>query len=59
MQRVMGQVLMRDETPRDIWDEHEAILGAVANGDGERAKRLAREHITRAVEFMVARLTES
>ena len=25
-QRVMGEVLMRDEKPRDIWDQHEAML---------------------------------
>ena len=27
-QRVMGEVLTRDEQPRDIWDQHEAILQA-------------------------------
>lgn len=55
-QRVMGEVLLRDETPRDIWDQHAAILDAVAAGDGERAERLARQHITQAAGFMVARL---
>eukprot|EP01032_Pedospumella_encystans_P035960 gene35960-40668_t len=29
-QRVMGEVLMRDDKPRDIWNEHEALLDAVA-----------------------------
>ncbi|HMZ00351.1 MAG TPA: FCD domain-containing protein [Burkholderiaceae bacterium] len=28
-QRVMGEVLVGDETPTDIWDQHEAILGAI------------------------------
>ena len=36
-QRVMGEVLMRDERPRDIWDQHEALLGAVVAGDGRKA----------------------
>lgn len=26
MQRVMGEVLTRDEKPRDLWDRHEAML---------------------------------
>ncbi len=52
-QRVMGEVLMRDETPRDIWDQHEALLKAVMAGDGEAAEALARQHITQAADFMI------
>jgi DNA-binding GntR family transcriptional regulator len=55
-QRVMGEVLVSDETPRDIWDQHAAILDAIAAGDGDRAERLARVHLTQAAGFMVARL---
>lgn len=55
-QRVMGEVLVRDEKPRDIWDQHEAILKAIAKGDGERAEALVRQHLTQAAGFMVARL---
>ena len=55
-QRVMGEVLMRDEKPRDIWDQHEALLVAVAAGDGKSAERLARQHIGQAADFMIARL---
>ena len=55
-QRVMGEVLMRDDKPRDIWNEHEALLGAVAAGDGERAERMARQHILDAADFMIRRL---
>ncbi|WP_298829094.1 GntR family transcriptional regulator [uncultured Piscinibacter sp.] len=55
-QRVMGEVLLRDEKPRDIWDQHAAILDAIAEGDGERAEALVRAHITQAAGFMVARL---
>ncbi|MFT3957347.1 MAG: GntR family transcriptional regulator [Piscinibacter sp.] len=55
-QRVMGEVLIRDEKPRDIWNQHAEILDAIARGDGERAETLARAHITQAAGFMVARL---
>ena len=55
-QRVMGEVLVSDEQPRDIWDQHAAILDAIAAGDGARAEALTREHLTVAADFMVARL---
>ncbi|WP_137893001.1 GntR family transcriptional regulator [Ramlibacter sp. 2FC] len=55
-QRVMGEVLMRDQTPRNIWDQHAAILEAICAGDADRAEALARTHITQAAGFMVARL---
>jgi len=55
-QRVMGEVLMRDDKPRDIWDQHEALLAAVASGDGEGAERLARQHILEAANFMINRM---
>ena len=58
MQWVMGQVLLRDEKPRDVWDEHAVILDASASGNGKRAETLAREHITRAADFMIARLAD-
>lgn len=55
-QRVMGEVLGGDEKPSDIWDQHEAILTAICAGDGDRAEALAREHISLASDFLVARL---
>jgi DNA-binding GntR family transcriptional regulator len=55
-ERVMGEVLLRDEKPRDIWDQHEAMLDAIAAGDAERAEALARAHIAQAATFMTARL---
>ncbi len=55
-QRVMGEVLIRDEKPRDIWDQHEAILKAVVRGDGDRAEALVRSHLMDAARFMVTRL---
>lgn len=55
-QRVMGEVLMRDERPRDIWDQHEALLAAVSEGQAAQAEKLARQHVTQAATFMIARL---
>lgn len=55
-QRVMGEVLVRDERPRDIWDQHAEILDAIAAGDGDKADALMRQHLTGAADFMVARL---
>lgn len=55
-QRVMGEVLMKDETPRDIWKQHSAILEAIVRGDSVMAEALARSHITHAADFMLARL---
>ena len=57
-QRVMGEVLMRDERPRDIWDQHEALLAAVSGGQGALAEKLARQHISQAATFMIARLRQ-
>lgn len=54
--RVMGEVLMRDERPRDIWGQHEQILDAIIQGDGEAAEAMVRRHITQASTVMVARL---
>jgi DNA-binding GntR family transcriptional regulator len=55
-QRVMGEVLIKDKTPRDIWDQHAAILEAIAKGKAKVAEALARRHITQAASFMVVRL---
>ena len=57
-QRVMGEVLIKDETPRDIWNQHAAILDAITLGDAAKAETLARHHITQAANFMVARLQD-
>jgi DNA-binding GntR family transcriptional regulator len=55
-QRVMGEVLMRDNKPRDIWDQHEALFAAILTGDGPLAEALARQHIQAAADFMIERL---
>ena len=57
LRRVMGAVLREDDKmPRNIWDEHEAILGAVITGDGTTAEALSRQHILRAAKIFVERL---
>ena len=55
-QRVMGEVLMRDGTPQEIWAQHDAMMIAVMDGDGDAAEQLAREHIRRSAAIVVARL---
>lgn len=44
VQRVMGELLYRGGAPAWVWEDHAAIMAAVAGGDGDRAERLAREH---------------
>ena len=56
-QRVMGEVLMRDEKPRDIWDQHEALLQSIISGDADAAELHAREHILAAANFIIARIS--
>jgi DNA-binding GntR family transcriptional regulator len=58
LRRLMGEVLMRDETPRRIWDQHEDILKAVIAGDAAKAEELARQHITRTAGVLLARMTK-
>ena len=55
-QRVMGEVLIQDEEPRDIWDQHARILDAICRQDATAAESLIRQHITQAAGFMVSRL---
>src|SRR5262245_40320329 len=58
LRRLMGEVLMRDETPRRIWDQHEEILEAVIRADPPRAEKLAREHISKTATVFIARLAQ-
>jgi DNA-binding GntR family transcriptional regulator len=55
-QRVMGEVLMGGERPRDVWDQHEALLDAVMAGDAVAAEAQARWHITQAATVMIGLL---
>ena len=44
LRRAMGAVLQVSSMRASIWDEHEAIAGAIAAGQAERAETLMREH---------------
>ena len=57
-QRAMGEVLVQDQSPRDIWDQHAAIMDAIARGEADQAEALARDHLMQASGFMVSRLKE-
>ena len=59
LRRLMGEVLLRDETPRRIWDQHEAILQAILRGNGAKAEELARAHITKAASIFIARIEKN
>jgi DNA-binding GntR family transcriptional regulator len=56
MQRVMAEVLTREDTQRGIWDQHERMIHAVMKGDSDEAERLAREHIMDSAASMIAGL---
>lgn len=58
-QRVMGEVLSNDDQPRNVWEQHEAMLDAIVAGDAARAEELGLQHISQAADFMIARLLES
>ena len=55
-QRVMGEVLVQDQEPRDIWDQHAKILAAIVSGKPKLAEKLAKDHLMQASHFMVSRL---
>lgn len=53
LRRVMGEVLMLGASAKEIWDQHAAIMQAIADGDAERARLLAKEHIDHAGEMVL------
>jgi DNA-binding GntR family transcriptional regulator len=57
-QRLMGEALIRDERPRDVWDQHAAMLDEVIAGRPATAERMARQHVLQAGDFVLARLQE-
>lgn len=59
LRRVMGAVLQQRGGRESIWDEHEAIAGAIREGDGARAAELSEGHATLARQTLVRHLQES
>jgi DNA-binding GntR family transcriptional regulator len=57
IRRAIDVVLDDPRVHARVWDEHAAILRAIAAGEAGRAERLAREHATRAGEQTWQRLT--
>jgi len=45
LRRVMGEVLHMGASANEIWEQHAAIMQAIADGDAERARQLAKDHI--------------
>ena len=58
LRRVMGAVLQSAMQRESIWDEHEAMAQAIADGDVARAVEMSDHHATEARQNLVARLNE-
>lgn len=58
LRRVMAEVLVRGQTPNDIWNQHEQILETIAAGKVAQAEKIARHHISHASEVLTARLRQ-
>lgn len=58
LRRVMGAVHRASLQRSTIWDEHQAIADAIAQGDGERAVLLSELHVGRARASVDQRLGE-
>lgn len=53
LRQAMGLGLQVAARRKPIWDEHEAIAKAIAEGDAPRAAELSEMHMTRAREFAI------
>ncbi|WP_458369753.1 GntR family transcriptional regulator [Pseudomonas fluorescens] len=59
LRRAMGTVLQSSSAQRQsIWDEHEAIAKAIAEGDSTKAAELSDMHTAKAREYLASRLDE-
>lgn len=58
LRRVIGAVHRASRQRADMWDEHQAIADAIAQGDAERAVLLTELHVRRARTNVVRRLDE-
>ncbi|HSK59515.1 MAG TPA: GntR family transcriptional regulator [Actinomycetospora sp.] len=53
VQRVMGEVLLQGGSPAWVWEDHAAILDAIADGDPVRAEDLARRHAAHGEQLIL------
>jgi DNA-binding GntR family transcriptional regulator len=58
IRRAMGAVLQYAGVRAAVWDEYEAILNAINEGDAARAERLARDHGDSAGRNLAAQLNQ-
>ncbi len=58
LRRAMGEVLRHPPLSTRVWNEHRAILDAMAKGDAERAALLMQGHVVSACEDVRAILTK-
>jgi DNA-binding GntR family transcriptional regulator len=59
VRRAMGAVLQASGLRGTVWDEHEAIAGAIAAGQADKAERLTHSHGHRASDNMARLLPTS
>lgn len=57
LRRVMGAVLQASSQREAVWDEHQAIAAAIAEGEGDAAARLIDQHSQQASRDLARRLT--
>ena len=57
LRRVMGAVLREERQREPVWDEHEAIAQAIAQGDADGAARLIEAHSHSAGDNLAQQLT--
>lgn len=58
LRRAMGTVLQSSASRQSIWDEHEAIAKAIAEGDVIKAGELTDSHTTTARKYLASQLGE-
>lgn len=57
IRRIMRGILSIEGYPREVWNEHRAILRAIETGDAKRAARLARAHVVGSAELLLRQLS--
>lgn len=58
LRRIMGAVLSATHQRQTIWDEHQAIAEAIAQGDGPLAASLLQDHSAQAGRHLARRLSD-
>lgn len=57
LRRSMGEVLRHPELARVVWDEHEAVVDAIARGDADAAASAITAHVMTAHDRVAALLS--